>query len=490
MSRQDVVVADNVFNKYPDFVKLDNRVLRRKNPVTEEVLFKKHKGILPIEELKGKRVLDLGCCIGASGVWVMEHGAEHYTGVEIQAGYANLARDLLSPFSDRVEIVNSSIEDFLQKASNQFQAKKYDIILLLSVLHVSIDYYQLLKSVASLGADFIVVENLRPSANNDKHPVVEYRKDVTINLAGKANESMSGLGVRISKDALDIQMSTLGFSNSRELEIEEISDSLDVYNNNDNEESRYICRYQKSNSNVIDLAQDLNDGLQGERIPWGQTETPWVFDKRVAANFDHIAKDNIPNYDLVIEKCIKIARKNFGNTARVVDVGSATGYTLRRFYEQGFRNLTGIECSQDMIDLSWKSKDINILCSNKFPGSLGKFEMVIANWVVHFIHERKEYLRSIYEQLDENGILILTEKVTVSDLTTSLYYDFKLENGIDAEEIRLKKIALKNVLVTQPISWYLDTLNSIGFKHIEIIDASFSFVSILACKNDSAVFYK
>lgn len=476
----------NPFIKYSDFVSCDNRIHREKNPITAEVLLKKHRSILPPEQLSGKSVLDLGCCIGASGIWAMHYGASHYTGVEIQSEYVNTAQELLAPHSARANIVQSSIEEYLEGALAKNTPKTFDIVLILAVLHVSFDYYQILKSISSICNEFIIVENLMPVQKIPKDGgssnIVEYHEGVSINLAGDERQSMLGSGVRISTGALDMMMGSLGFAESQELKVEPIADSLDVYSNKNYEESRYICRYSKNINKVTSLTQDLSHNLDGAKIPWKQTTDNWVFDKKVAENFDHIAQDNIPNYDIVINKCLKIANKKFGASARIIDVGSATGYTLRRCYEQGFNNLTGIECSKDMIDASWTSSEISIIHSDVFPESLGKFDVVMANWVIHFIKDRLSYLESIYQHLDDNGVLVITEKVSASELSTSLYHDFKLENGLSKEEIRLKSLSIKNILTPKPITWYFDVLREIGFHHVELIDASFSFATILAFK--------
>jgi hypothetical protein len=36
------------------------------------------------------------------------------------------------------------------------------------------------------------------------------------------------------------------------------------------------------------------------------------------------------------------------------------------------------------------------------------------------------------------------------------------------------------VLTPYPLSWYFQTLNRLGFKHVEVIDATYSFVTLLA----------
>ena len=86
---------DNCFETAPEFVDEDNRQFRTHNPVTKEQMRNKHEVLFPEHLIKGKTVLDLGSCLGATGHWCLSHGAAHYTGVEVQKEYAALAAKLL-----------------------------------------------------------------------------------------------------------------------------------------------------------------------------------------------------------------------------------------------------------------------------------------------------------------------------------------------------------------------------------------------------------
>ena len=121
-----------------------------------------------------------------------------------------------------------------------------------------------------------------------------------------------------------------------------------------------------------------------------------------------------------------------------------------------------------------------LIQSERFPAEYGPFDVVIANWVLHFIKDREQYLVSIKKSLTPNGVLILTEKVSGSSLANELYYDFKRSNGMTEEQIEEKKQRLEGVLTTYPLSWYFEKLDRMGFKQIEVINASTVFVTLLA----------
>jgi len=105
--------------------------------------------------------------------------------------------------------------------------------------------------------------------------------------------------------------------------------------------------------------------------------------------------------------------------------------------------------------------------------------VIVANWVLHFIHQRNAYLQAIKTALSRDGILILTEKLTSSPLAHSLYDEFKRNNGMTDDEIDKKRQRLKGVLNPHSLVWYLDTLRSIGFNSIDIINANSVFVTFL-----------
>jgi tRNA (cmo5U34)-methyltransferase len=209
---------------------------------------------------------------------------------------------------------------------------------------------------------------------------------------------------------------------------------------------------------------------------------PWVFDAKVAANFDRIAHREIPNYDLVIDRCIRFARARFPHpaNARIIDVGSARGRTLSLLIEAGFTQTLGVEASEAMAAAS--AHGDRVVVSKTFPLDRGPFDMVTSNWTLHFISGREEYIRSIYKGLKPGGIFIFSDRMQGSEETYQRYLDFKRDNGITEEEIRAKEEALKGVLEPRPLAWYLEALQRTGFTDIEVIDAAWCFNTLLCRK--------
>jgi len=199
----------------------------------------------------------------------------------------------------------------------------------------------------------------------------------------------------------------------------------------------------------------------------------WEFDKDVAARFQQEAEQNIPDYDRVIQMCIRIADAKFKPDSIFVDVGSALGETLYQFKSNGYPNIVGVEASEDMRDQSMFKKDV--VLSDTYPNICA--DMVMANWTLHFVKERYAYMCAIYESLVDGGVFILTDKTSQCDTIKELYYDFKRDNGVSESYIKEKEEKLKGYMDLYPVELYLSILKEIGFKNVQILNAKYGFVT-------------
>jgi trans-aconitate methyltransferase len=198
----------------------------------------------------------------------------------------------------------------------------------------------------------------------------------------------------------------------------------------------------------------------------------WNFDKSVANRFQHEAETNIPDYRRVVDLCIRVIHKKFKFDSKIVDVGSALGYTLDKLVLEGYSNVSGIESSQNMIDNSLHKE--KVIQSDIFVGL--DYDVVLINWTLHFIKNKWSYVQSVYNALNSGGVLILTDKTNQSETVKNLYYDFKRSNGVSDEYIYSKEESLKGYMDTKNFYEYVNNLNSIGFT-VEILNASYGFVT-------------
>jgi SAM-dependent methyltransferase len=204
---------------------------------------------------------------------------------------------------------------------------------------------------------------------------------------------------------------------------------------------------------------------------------PWIFDETVAARFQHEAESHIPSYNTVINKSIDFAKKTLCSTDLIIDVGSALGFTIKKFKDAGFTNVVGVDNSPAMIAKSLYSELIT--CSSVLPNNV--YKLVLINWTLHFILDKQKYLHTIYESLDDDGYLILTDKTIQSTVIKEMYYDFKRSHGVSDEYIYQKEEKLQSIMHCESIDWYIKHLTMLGLT-VEIIHADLGFVTFLCNK--------
>ncbi|GAB0175098.1 MAG: hypothetical protein HHAS10_09770 [Candidatus Altimarinota bacterium] len=474
------------FDNYPGFYEEDNRKNRHVLRTTKELIEKKNTVVLPPELVRGKSVLDLGSCIGAMGQWALFYGAKSYTGVEIQESYAKTSRKLLAHHGDKVRIIQSSLEKFLST-----NTEKFDIVLCLGVIYVAIDYYSILRKISEICNDFTVIESFYPDNRllDTNVPGVLFVNDHGINLSTH-NASLMGRGSHISPSGLDFLMSGLGMTSEGD-----ILQPMKIYQGIDSYRIRGVGRYMKryhqgKQKSLPSLSEKLEHGIIDRIKPWEMMQNglepkevsgPWEFGNKIAHNFFDHAKNHIPNYEKTIDLCLQIVQKYLPNrSSRILEFGSAIGYTLEKFERAGYRNILGIEKSESMYNQSTMKEHVRV--RDTLIDEDGLFSAILANWTLHFIEEREPIIQSFYNHLEVGGILIITDKVSSSGLSHELYMDFKRSNGLSEDEIQTKTKSLKGVLFPFDITWYFTTLKKIGFSSIDIITASPSFVTFLIQK--------
>jgi len=96
-------------------------------------------------------------------------------------------------------------------------------------------------------------------------------------------------------------------------------------------------------------------------------------------------------------------------------------------------------------------------------------------------------LNKIYQGLNQNGILILSEKIHFEDpkiqqAIESLHLQFKRANGYSELEISQKRASLENVLISDTQATHFQRLKQAGFQSTAIWFQAYNFVSFLAIK--------
>lgn len=478
------------FDKYIQFVENDNRKLRGFHPITAESLTKKHECIAPPWLIEGATVLDLGSCIGATGQWCLSNGAAKYVGVEVQQDYVDISNQLLGELWDqaRFEIVAQDIEKYLDNLE-----EKFDVVFACGIVYGFLDYYGILKKITAASTRCVVIDTSYPTSMGREG--VSFVQVVNTQHFNKStnNDSFVGLGSRATPVALNLLMNSLGFENKEKILYPQQLDNKDIHDSYHSPvlkkhglhtPARYIMRFFKTGNylksvNEALLTDDAGYVTSMAEAPLTAEKTsPWTFDEEVAKRFQQEANTHIPDYARVIDMCLSIVEHTFPEkSARIIDVGSALGFTIDKFIQAGYNQVCGLEISESMRNNSLH-KD-KVILSQKMPNE--QYEVVLANWTLHFILERREYLKDIFDRMSPGGILILSDKMSQPWPIKDLYYDWKRSNGVSQETISSKEQKLKGVLETKPLFWYLEILEKIGFREVECINSRFGF-NTLICK--------
>ena len=488
------------FDDFPEFVDADNRTQRQHNPITSRSLHWKCRMLLPPELIAGASVLDLGCCIGAMGQWSLFHNAQQYTGVEIQKIYVNKARKLLSKWGNKANIKEIGIRDFLNKE----KYKSHDVVVLAGVLQTFLDPQEIIRQACQIARKSVVIEVSLPIVErrdiiNCNLPIMQF-SNAACNSAATNGQTRGYAGI-LSTAALELLFNINGFSIERVALKPEVHNDTCAYTMNLATEKKplrsfFRFHYNALKHNDIPILENKINNTTKETESWCDAEInrkfsrreyqpeikPWEFNSEVADNFDHIANKHIISYEKVINLCIDTVKTaGFGHEARIIDVGCATGQTLKKFQQEGYSNLVGVDNSPAMLEKVNLEK-VELIQSDNFPATSGPFAVIIANWTLHFIGDRKTYLNHMVESLEANGIIIITDKMFSSTLTTELYHQFKRSQGVTQKEIEMKAKQIQGVLTPFSLKWYYNYFDALGGHQVDVISADLGFVTLLVTK--------
>ena len=447
----------NIFVDMPEFIDSDIRTARSNNDltgsytITNELQYFRHNQGLP--NLDGLRVLDLGCCVAATGAWAMAAGASKYVGVEMQTGFVEQARKNLSRYfpNKNWQIIQESFDDFFHSNTETF-----DIVVAWGVIYQTIYFETLIKNITRVCQGTIVIDSIVPNTPAEI-PSIEYREDYKPVTAGSPVSITAALP---TLSALTLLLNEQSFILTTNLTNEIRLNFPAGY------KQRYFVKFDRVDSTLGNF-----------KIP-----TTWTFDLTTADNFDKHAKQHIPKYSEVINQSILVCEQRAGSDGKIIDVGCAIGETIKRLHARGFTNLVGVDYSENMLAHARKSAAAEWIHSATFPADHGLFRVVLCNWTLHFIKNKIKYLTDIYNSIENGGALVLTEKTSLEEVDIQLYHQFKRQQGLSQEEIHSKAASVKNIMYIDSPEWYLSTLRSLGFTHVSIINAAPCFTTFLAVK--------
>ena len=231
----------------------------------------------------------------------------------------------------------------------------------------------------------------------------------------------------------------------------------------------------------------------------GSNSSDFRFDQKVASVFDDMVSRSVPFYVEMQRMTAELAADFAVDGTNLYDIGCSTATTLLALDKtlQKQVKFIGIDNSPEMLaKAEEKMKQQNVYRPYEFQvADLNKGMMIQNASVVtllltlQFVRPlyRERVMRQVFEGMNENGCLIMIEKLTSEDtifnrLFIDHYYDYKRRNGYSDMEIANKREALENVLIPYRMEENFDLLRLVGFKHVEVFFRWYNFCGIIAVK--------
>ena len=224
------------------------------------------------------------------------------------------------------------------------------------------------------------------------------------------------------------------------------------------------------------------------------------FDKTVVTVFDDMVSRSVPYYDEMQRMSAELAGDFATEGSNVYDIGCSTGTTMIA-YDKKIKpqnvTLRGLDYSHDMLARAREKLDAAKLihsyelefCDLNKGIQLENASVISLILTLQFTRPlyRERVMKQIYDGLNENGALIMIEKLTSEDtifnrLFIEHYYEYKRSNGYSEMEISNKREALENVLIPYRMEENFDLLKFAGFRKIDVFFRWYNFCGIIAMK--------
>ena len=246
---------------------------------------------------------------------------------------------------------------------------------------------------------------------------------------------------------------------------------------------------------VLSMATRQPDKVFKERRAVGD----FAFDNEVAGVFDDMVSRSVPSYAEIQRLLVELGTYFTTQGSNVYDLGCSTGTTLallRKSLEANAR-LIGIDSSAEMLKKcgdklqTLELRDaIELQCADLDSGiKLENASVVMLVLTLMFIRplNREKLIASIYSGMNENGCLLLVEKVLgdgslFNRLFIERYYAYKRRMGYSELEISQKREALENVLIPYRLQENRDLLLKAGFREVEVFFKWYNFAGFVAVK--------
>lgn len=227
------------------------------------------------------------------------------------------------------------------------------------------------------------------------------------------------------------------------------------------------------------------------------TNAGWSFGGKTAESFGAHVRRSIPAYEEG-HRLVAALSDFFVRPGSVVyELGTSVGELIEQLAHRHGRNRAArwiaVDVEPDMIAIA-RSRlagldNVTVEAADVADYNLAKTDLVVSYYCLQFVAPmfRQEVVNRIYQSLNWGGAFIWFEKVRASDarfqdILTSLYTDFKIEQGFKPDEIIAKARSLKGVLEPFSSQGNRDILARAGFADINPVFRRLCFEGVLAIK--------
>jgi len=223
----------------------------------------------------------------------------------------------------------------------------------------------------------------------------------------------------------------------------------------------------------------------------------WSFGGDVANSFVDHARSSIPLYDYGHDLICQASDFFCLKDSTCYELGTSTGELIRKLarHNSGKPNIRwiGIDIEESMVnyaqDATKDLPNVEFRQDNIITCELEKSDLITSYYAIQFVppRHRQDVINKIYSSLNWGGAFLYFEKVRgpdarFQDIVTTLYTEYKLSKGLNAEEIVGKTLSLKSVQEPFSTAGNLDLLARAGFKDVMTIMKYVCFEGFLAIK--------
>lgn len=227
--------------------------------------------------------------------------------------------------------------------------------------------------------------------------------------------------------------------------------------------------------------------------------TDFQFGSEVVTVFDDMVNRSVPFYGEIQRMIAELGKDFAEEESNLYDLGCSTGTSmllLDKTVDNSVKFI-GIDDSQEMLDkcdVKLQKNGIERNYELRYADMNAGIEIHNASVVnlcltLQFVRplNREKIIQDIYNGLNHNGCLLLTEKVLGEDslynrLFIKHYYDMKRRNNYSDLEISQKREALENVLIPYKLEENKELLRKCGFELIDVFFKWYNFCGIVAVK--------